>query len=74
METVLKKCQDENLALNWEKCHFMVTEGTVLGHKIYVAGLEVEKSNISSIETVMPPTTVKVIRSFSGHTDFIEGL
>ena len=25
LETVLQRCQDKNLALNWEKCHFMVT-------------------------------------------------
>ncbi|XP_052117660.1 uncharacterized protein LOC110281509, partial [Arachis duranensis] len=28
---VLKRCQETNLVLNWEKCHFMVTEGIVLG-------------------------------------------
>ena len=32
LETVLQRCQDKNLAFNWEKCHFMVTEGIVLGH------------------------------------------
>ena len=42
LETVLQGCQDKNLALNWEKCHFMVTEGIVLGHKISVVGLEVD--------------------------------
>ena len=26
-ETVLRRCQDKNLALNWEKYHFMVTKG-----------------------------------------------
>ncbi|KAK8499659.1 hypothetical protein V6N12_002131 [Hibiscus sabdariffa] len=31
---VLKRCEESDLVLNWEKCHFMVTEGTVLGHKI----------------------------------------
>ena len=25
LETILQRCQDKNLALNWEKCHFMVT-------------------------------------------------
>ena len=30
LATVLHRCQDKNLALNWEKCHFMVTEGIVL--------------------------------------------
>ena len=23
--TILHRCQEKNLALNWEKCHFMVT-------------------------------------------------
>ena len=34
LETVLQRCQDKNLALNWGKCHFMVTEGIILGHKL----------------------------------------
>ena len=25
IETVLQRCQEKNLALNWEKCHFMET-------------------------------------------------
>ena len=41
-ETILQKCQDKNLALNWEKCHFMVTKGIVLGHNISTTGLEVD--------------------------------
>ena len=43
LETVLQRCQDKNLALNWEKCHFMIAEGIVLGHKISAAGLEVDQ-------------------------------
>ena len=34
---VLQRCKDKNLALNWEKCHFIVKEGIVLGHKISAA-------------------------------------
>ncbi|KAL0399653.1 UNVERIFIED_CONTAM: Retrovirus-related Pol polyprotein from transposon.6 [Sesamum radiatum] len=30
---VLQRCEETNLVLNWEKCHFMVKEGIVLGHK-----------------------------------------
>ena len=70
LETVLQRCQDKNLALNWEKCHFMVTEGIVLGHKISAAGLEVDQAKIFVIKTLMPPTTVKGIRSFLGHAGF----
>ena len=40
LQKVLQRCQDKNLALNWKKCHFMVTEGIVLGHKISAARLE----------------------------------
>ena len=48
----------------------MVIEGIVLGHKIYVVGLEVDKAKVAVIENLMPPTTVKGIRSFLGHTGF----
>ena len=34
LETVLQRCQDKNLDLNLEKCHLMVAESIVLGHKI----------------------------------------
>ena len=68
--TVLHRCQDKNLAVNWEKCHFMVIEGIVLGHMIYAAGLEVDQAKVSIIKNLMPPTTVKGIRSFLGHACF----
>ena len=70
LETVLQRCKDKQLALNWEKCHFMVTAGIVLGHKISATGLEVDQSKISIIKTLAPPTTVKGIRSFLGHAGF----
>ena len=70
LETVLQRCKDKQLALNWEKCHFMVTEGIVLGHKISVTGLEVDQSKVLIIKTLAPPTTVKGIRSFLGHAGF----
>ena len=70
LATVLHRCQDKNLALNWENCHFMMTEGIVLGHRISVVGLEVDQAKISIIKTLLPPTTVKGIRSFLGHAGF----
>ena len=41
LSEVLKRCEDCNLVLNWEKCHFMVKEGIVLGHRILEKGIEV---------------------------------
>ena len=68
--TVLHICQDKNLALNWEKCHFMVTKGIVLRHRISIAGLEVDQAKVSIIKTLFPLTTVKGIRSFLGYACF----
>ncbi|GJY19960.1 reverse transcriptase domain-containing protein [Tanacetum coccineum] len=41
LDKMLTRCEKTNLVLNWEKCHFMVKEGIVLGHKISPAGIEV---------------------------------
>ena len=70
LEIVLQRCQDKNLALNWEKCHFMVTEEIVLGHKNFVTRLKVDKAKVSVIETLMPPNTVMGIISLLGHARF----
>ncbi|GJW95716.1 reverse transcriptase domain-containing protein [Tanacetum coccineum] len=67
---MLKRCEDTNLALNWEKSHFMVKEGIVLGHKISKKGIEVDKAKIDVIAKLPHPTTVKGIRSFLGHAGF----
>jgi RNase H-like domain found in reverse transcriptase len=67
---VLKRCVEVNLVLNWEKCHFMVQQGVVLGHIISEKGLEVDKAKIEIIEKLPPPTSVKEIRSFLGHAGF----
>ncbi|KAL4387524.1 hypothetical protein GQ457_09G015940 [Hibiscus cannabinus] len=67
---VLKRCEESDLVLNWEKCHLMVTEGTVLGHKISSQGIEVDKAKVEVIEKLPPPTTVKGIKSFLGHAGF----
>nr|GEY52652.1 reverse transcriptase domain-containing protein [Tanacetum cinerariifolium] len=70
LEKMLKRCEDTKLALNWEKSHFMVKEGMVLGHKISKKGIEVDKDKIEVISKLPHPTTVKEIRSFLGHAGF----
>ncbi|KAH9681200.1 hypothetical protein KPL71_026880 [Citrus sinensis] len=70
LEEVLKRCEMTNLVLNWEKCHFMVQEGIMLGHKISKDGIEVDKAKIEVIYKLPPPTSVKGIRSFLGHAGF----
>ncbi|GJZ73908.1 hypothetical protein Tco_0638054 [Tanacetum coccineum] len=65
-----QRCKDAHLVLNWEKCHFMVKEGIVLGHKVSSAGLEVDKAKINVISKLPPPTNIKGVRSFLGHVGF----
>ena len=65
----LQRCEETNLVLNWEKCHFMVNGGIVLGHKISKRGIEVDKDKVDTIEK-MCPKDIKGIRSFLGHAGF----
>ena len=66
----LIRCEETNLVLNWEKCHFMLKEGILLGHQISERGIEVDKAKIETIEKLLPPSLFKGIRSFLGHTGF----
>ncbi|KAL0283119.1 UNVERIFIED_CONTAM: Retrovirus-related Pol polyprotein from transposon opus [Sesamum radiatum] len=53
------RCEETNLVLNWEKCHFMVKEGIVLGHKVSYRGIEVDKAKVDLIAKLPPPQSVK---------------
>ncbi|GKF53064.1 reverse transcriptase domain-containing protein, partial [Tanacetum coccineum] len=44
VDKMLQRCEDTNLCLNWEKSHFMVKEGIVLGFKISKNGIKVDKA------------------------------
>nr|GEU55522.1 DNA-directed DNA polymerase [Tanacetum cinerariifolium] len=68
--TMLQRCEDTNLVLNWEKCHFMVKEEIVLDHKISKNRLEVDRSKVDVIAKLPYPTAVKGVRSFLGHAGF----
>ncbi|GJY81645.1 reverse transcriptase domain-containing protein [Tanacetum coccineum] len=70
VDKMLQRCEDTNLCLNWEKSHFMVKEGIILGHKISKKGIEVDKAKIDVIAKLPHPTTVKGVRSFIGHASF----
>ncbi|KAD6119077.1 hypothetical protein E3N88_10348 [Mikania micrantha] len=70
LDKMLARCVETNLMLNCEKCHFMVTEGIVLGHKISRDGIEVDRAKIETISKLPPPTNVRAVRSFLGHARF----
>ena len=70
LRKVLERCQEKNLVLNWEKCHFMVTQGIVLGHLVSKTGIEVDKVKVELISNLPTPKCVRDIRSFLGHAGF----
>ena len=70
LEQVLERCVEKRLVLNWEKCHFMVTKGIVLGHVISAKGIEVDKAKIELIAKLPAPKTIKDVRSLLGHAGF----
>nr|GEU63763.1 reverse transcriptase domain-containing protein [Tanacetum cinerariifolium] len=62
LDKMLQRCKDTNLSLNWEKSHFMIKEGIVLGHKISKNEIEVDRAKVDVIAKLPHPTTVKGIR------------
>ena len=50
LDKVLQRCEEKNLVLNWEKCHFMLREETVLGHLVSERGIEVDRAKIEVTE------------------------
>ncbi|GKB23133.1 reverse transcriptase domain-containing protein [Tanacetum coccineum] len=70
LDKMLKRCKDTNLVLSWEKSHFMVKEGIVLGHKISKSGIEVDRAKVDVIAKLPHPTTMKGVRSFLRHAGF----
>ena len=70
LETIMHRCIEKNLVLNWEKCHFMVNQGIVLGHIISKEVIEVDKAKIEMISKLPYPTNVKTMRQFLRYAGF----
>ncbi|RDY08383.1 Retrovirus-related Pol polyprotein, partial [Mucuna pruriens] len=70
LSKVLTRCIDTSLVLKFEKCHFMVTKGIMLGHLVSNRGIEVDKSKIDIITSLPNPASVREVHSFLGHARF----
>jgi len=67
---VLCRCIKMNLSLSLEKCEFLMTEGTVLGHSISQQGLQVDPNKVDIIQRVPPPQKQRDVRSFLGLAEY----
>ena len=70
LRKVLEMCREKILTLNWQKCHFMVKKGIVLGHIISRDGIHIDNAKTETIVNLPPFTYVKEVRSFLGHAGF----
>ena len=70
LDLVLQRCEETNLVLNWEKCHFMVQEEIALRHCVSEKGIEVDRAKIETIKKLPSPINVEGVRSFLGHARF----
>ena len=66
----LDRCIETNLVLNFERCHFMVHQGIVLGHLVSSRGIEVDKAKIDAITSHPYPASMWEVHSFLGHVGF----
>lgn len=53
LDRIVKICEETNLVLDWMKCHFMIQEGIVLGHKISRKCIETDKAKIDAIKNCL---------------------
>ena len=67
---VLQRCIETNLVLNFEKCHFMVEQGIVLGYVVSSRGIELDKDKVDTIQSLPYPISVQEVRSFLEDTGF----
>ena len=72
LEAILQRCIEKNLVLNWEKFHFMVNQGIVLGHVISSKGIEVDKAKIELISKLSSLINVKQLGNSLAMQAFIE--
>lgn len=70
LEKIIERCVSTRLCLSNEKFHMMMTEGVVLGHYIFVAGIQVDLSNIEVILMVPTPLTQIEVRNFLGYVGY----
>ncbi|KAL1562908.1 hypothetical protein AAHA92_05430 [Salvia divinorum] len=62
LDLVLERCRKKSLVLNFEKCHFMVTEGIVLGHVVSERGIQVDQAKVDVIAKLPHPTNQKIYK------------
>jgi hypothetical protein len=64
LEKIFQKCRRYGISLNPKKSHFSMLEGKLLGHIIYVWGINIDRETVDSIYKINIPRNKKAIQSF----------
>ena len=67
---VLHRCIETNHMLNYEKCHFMVDQGIVLGHVVFSRGIIIDLAKIDVISSLPYTAFVWDVQFFLSHIGF----
>ena len=71
LKEVLRWLKEANLKLNAEKCLFLQTVVTFLGHMVSQKGISTAPEKVKSIQEWLTPTNVSEVCSFVGFVGFV---
>jgi len=71
LEVVLKRCEEINLTLNKEKCHFRVDEASYIGHILNFNGVQPDPEKVRAIQDMPPPTDKKGVERLLGTINYL---
>ena len=71
LKEVLRWLKEANLKLNAEKCLFLQTVVTFLGHMVSQKGISTAPEKVKSVQEWLTPTNVSEVCSFVGFVGFV---
>ena len=68
---MFERCRLFKLRMNSLKCAFGVSTGNFWGFLVHSKGIDVDSTKAMAIATMIPPATVKELKSFLGKISYI---
>ncbi len=71
LEQVLKRCRDQNIKLNREKCHYRTSEVNYMGHRLSDKGLKADPKKIQAVTEMTRPKDKKSLQEWLGMVTYL---